>query len=46
MKDNMKREVATIEITDSLGNIYTSNDIPDWLSVAISEWLNDTNEEE
>ena len=39
-------EIWSIEITDNRGNVYTSNDIPDWLSLAIGEWLSYTDEEE
>ena len=35
-----------IEITDNEGNVYTSADMPDFVSQVIDEWLNELEAEE
>lgn len=42
----MKKIVAwSIEVTDEEGNIYTSADMPDYVSQVIDEWLSELEEE-
>lgn len=40
------KEAWAIEIIDNEGNVYNSNDIPDYISQMIDEWLNSLGGEE